>query len=72
MGLLLHGMWEPPGPWIKPVSLALQGGLLTTGPPEKPSIILDRVPPNIKQDPINKQSIKLLGKEFEVPNIFAE
>ena len=33
---LLHGMWNLPGLGIKPVSLALQGGLLTTGPPGKP------------------------------------
>jgi len=27
--------WDLPGPGIKPVSPALQGGLLTTGPPGK-------------------------------------
>ena len=34
---LLRGMWDPPGPGIKPVSPALAGGLLTTAPPGKPS-----------------------------------
>ena len=29
-------MWDPPQPVIKPVSPALQGGFLTTGPPGKP------------------------------------
>ena len=32
---LLRGMWNLPGPGIKPVSLALTGGFLTTGPPGK-------------------------------------
>ena len=31
-----HGMWDLPGPGIEPVSLALAGGFLTTGPPGKP------------------------------------
>ena len=32
-----HGpLWDLPGPGIKPVSVALQGGFLTTGPPGKP------------------------------------
>ena len=30
-------MWDPPGPGIEPVSPALAGRLLTTGPPGKPS-----------------------------------
>ena len=30
------GMWDLPRPEIKPVSLALQGGFLTTVPPGKP------------------------------------
>ena len=34
---LFHGMWNLPRPGVEPVSLALQGGYLTTGPPEKPS-----------------------------------
>ena len=33
-----HSMWDLPGPWINPVSPTLQGGLLTTGPPGKPSV----------------------------------
>ena len=33
---LLHGMWDLPGPGLKPVSLALAGGFLTTAPPGKP------------------------------------
>ena len=32
---LLRGMWDLPGPGLKPVSLALAGRLLTTAPPEK-------------------------------------
>ena len=30
---LLHGMYDLPGPGIGPVSPALAGGFLTTGPP---------------------------------------
>ena len=33
---LLRGMWDLPGPGLKPVSPALAGGLLTTAPPGKP------------------------------------
>ena len=33
---LLLGMWDLPGPGIEPVSFALQGRFLTTGPPGKP------------------------------------
>ena len=33
---LPHNMWDLPGPGIKPVSLTLLGGFLTTGPPGKP------------------------------------
>ena len=29
------GMWDPPRPGIKPMSPALAGGFLTTGPPGK-------------------------------------
>ena len=36
---LFHGMWNPPRPGTEPVSLALQGGYLTTGPPGKPSAL---------------------------------
>ena len=32
---LLRGMWDLPGPRIKPVSPALAGGFLTTAPPGK-------------------------------------
>ena len=32
----LYSIWNLPGPGIKPVSLALQGGFLATGPPGKP------------------------------------
>ena len=32
---LPHGMWDLPGSGIEPVSPALPGGFLTTGPPEK-------------------------------------
>ena len=35
-GLLLHGMWDLPGPGLEPVSPALAGGFLTTVPPGKP------------------------------------
>ena len=31
----LHGMWDPPGPGLEPVSPALAGGLPTTVPPGK-------------------------------------
>ena len=30
------GMWDLPGPGLEPVSPALAGGFLTTGPPGKP------------------------------------
>ena len=33
--LLLHGMWDLPGPGLKPMSPALAGGFLTTAPPGK-------------------------------------
>ena len=33
--LLLHSMWDLPGPGIEPVSPALGGGFLTTVPPGK-------------------------------------
>ena len=32
---LFHGMWDPPRPWLKPVSPALAGGFPTTAPPGK-------------------------------------
>ena len=31
-GLVTHGMWDLPGPEIEPVSSALVGGFLPTGP----------------------------------------
>ena len=31
-------MWDLPGPGIEPVSLAFQGGFLTTGPAGKPDL----------------------------------
>ena len=34
-GVRYQGMWDLPGPGIKPVSPALAGGLPATGPPEK-------------------------------------
>ena len=37
---LPHGMWNLPGPGIKPVFPALAGRFLTTGPPEKSSLSL--------------------------------
>ena len=33
--LLLHGMWDLPGPGLEPMSPALAGGFLTTVPPGK-------------------------------------
>ena len=35
---LLHGMWDLPGPGLKPVSPALAGRFLTTAPPGKPPV----------------------------------
>ena len=35
---LLRGMWDPPGPGLKPVSPALAGRLSTTAPPGKPQL----------------------------------
>ena len=37
---LLRGMWDLPGPGLKPVSPALAGRLLTTAPPGKPQCAL--------------------------------
>ena len=31
-------MWDLPEPGMEPMSAALQGGFLTTGPPRKPSM----------------------------------
>ena len=35
----LCGMWDPPGPGHEPTSPASAGGLSTTAPPEKPTIV---------------------------------
>ena len=40
---LLHGMWDPPGPEIEPVSPALAGGSFTTEPPGKPLPLLFKI-----------------------------
>ena len=37
---LLRSMWDLPGPEMEPVSLGLQGGLFTTGPPGKPRALI--------------------------------
>ena len=36
---LLRGMWDLPGPGLKPVSPALTGGFLSTAPPGKPQSV---------------------------------
>ena len=38
-------MWDLPGPGVKPVSLALQSGFLTTGPSKKPHKSFYYIPP---------------------------
>ena len=38
---LLHGMWDLPGPGLKPMSPALAGRFLTTVPPGKPCLLLN-------------------------------
>ena len=38
----LHNLWAPPRPGIKPASPALAGRFSATGPPGKPSLVLDR------------------------------
>ena len=44
--LLLRGMWDLPGPGLKPMSPALAGGFLTTAPPGKsPSCCLSLIFP---------------------------
>ena len=49
---LLHGMWDLPGPGIEPMSPALAGGFLTTGPPGKSQHLDFRllVPRTVEQD----------------------
>ena len=36
---MLPRVWDHPRPGIEPMSLALQGGFLTTGPPGKPYVL---------------------------------
>ena len=36
---LLHGMWDPLGPGLEPMSPALAGGFSTTAPPGKPPVM---------------------------------
>ena len=38
--LLLHGMWDLPGPGLEPMSLAVAGGFLTTAPPGKSVVVI--------------------------------
>ena len=38
--LLLHGMWDLPGPGLEPMPPALAGGFLTTAPPGKSLAVL--------------------------------
>ena len=38
LALHFRGMWDLPGPGIKPMSPALAGGYLTTEPPGKPCL----------------------------------
>ena len=37
---LPHSMWDLPGPGVEPMSPALAGGFLNTGPPGKPCVPL--------------------------------
>ena len=37
---LIHGMWDLPGPGIKPMSPALSGSFFVAGPPGKPGSFL--------------------------------
>ena len=39
---LLRGMWDLPGPGLKPVPPALAGGFLTTAPPGSPDMFFFR------------------------------
>ena len=48
MGLLTPvGIWDLPGPGIKPVSTALAGKFFTIEPPEKPSACFSILPPEM-------------------------
>ena len=40
---LLYGMWDPPGPGIKPVFPALAGGFSTTAPPGKSLVFVLKI-----------------------------
>ena len=39
---LLHSMWDLPRPGLESVSPALAGGFLTTAPPGKPKVALNK------------------------------
>ena len=56
-------MWDLPGPGIEPVSLALQGRFLTTGPPQKPwmGIYLLSFSPSFDKEYIAKSSKQTLA-----------
>ena len=41
---LLHGMWDLPGPGIKPTSPALTGRFLPTGPPKRAWLVCPEPP----------------------------
>ena len=61
-----HGMWALPRPGIKPVSPALAGEFLTTGPPGKSSSILLAQPSlycgTLFQDAKQREHIKYCGR----------
>ena len=57
---LLRGMWDLPGPGLKPVSPALAGRVLTTVPPGKPK---EAVLPH-QSDVILGKSLSSLGLGF--------
>ena len=52
---LLHGMWDLPGPGLKPMSPALAGGFLTTAPPGKPHLRKNFCEPRFLHLPIHKK-----------------
>ena len=56
---LLRGMWDLPGPGLKPVSPALAGGFLTTAPPGKSCLsFLVLLPPNQNDSSMKAQNNK--------------
>ena len=56
--LLLCGMWDLPGPGLKPVSPALAGGFLTTALPGKPNFyIFISIIPDISQCSVRQSSV---------------